>query len=151
MFYIKEFLCLGLAARGVCVSQHLRCPWRRRAATASVLSETWGGLCLFPWTGLSSWYFFILWKIESCLYWLYLPHLKGGWVFFFFLILCQVKTSHLLAHVAWITRTLSVEVTGLTQSHRRWGAAIISSILHSSKSTSQTTRCAPSLISSLSR
>lgn len=54
----------------------------RDAATAPVMSGTWGGLCLFPWMVLSSWYFFILWKIESCLHWLYLPHLKGGWVFF---------------------------------------------------------------------
>lgn len=29
-----------------------------------------------------NYYIFILWKIESCLYWLYLPHLKGSWLVF---------------------------------------------------------------------
>lgn len=153
MFHIKQLLCLGGAS-----------PWRlrfaapsgapdRRAAPASVPSEARGGLCLCPWTGLSSWHFFNSLENRK------LPSLVIStslerWLVFcfcFFLTLRQVKTSHLLAHVAWITQTLSVEATGLTQSHRHWGAAIISSILHSFKSTSQTTRCAPSLISSLSR
>lgn len=156
--YTTGFYCRGLGKGCVCSCEQgqqltkrnpslTRGQWEgcRRPCVLSRMAETSGT----RWWSLSiNNYFFIIWKIKSWLDWLYLPHLKGCWAFF---LLFQVKTSHLLAHVAWITQTLSVEVTGLTQWHRRWGAAITSSILHSSKSTSQITQCEPFLICSLLR